>query len=222
MQASAQRARGILIAVEGIDGSGKSTQVRLLAEALESLGEAVVTSKEPTEGPWGRKVRRSATSGRLSLDEELTAFVNDRKEHVRDVIQPALDAGKIVVLDRYFYSTIAYQGSRGKDIAELQRAMEALAPIPDVVFLLDVSPQVSIARISTSRNEKPNEFETLENLTRVRQAFHAIADPRIIKIDGTLPERQVHDLMMSNLKRGPLRLRRSLGGGHQRSAVHPN
>jgi dTMP kinase len=191
----------VLIAVEGIDGAGKTTQVRLLALALERLGESVVTSKEPTDGPWGRKLRESANTGRLSPKEELQAFVEDRIEHVRTTIQPALAAGKVVILDRYFYSTIAYQGSRGGDIGQLEAAMEKIAPIPDIVFLLDLPAGEGIRRISESRNERPNEFEKIETLTRVRRAFNSIPEPRIVRIDGSRPIDEVHEAIVSELSR---------------------
>jgi dTMP kinase len=204
---------GLLIAVEGIDGAGKTTQVRLLAEALRRLRQHVITSKEPTDGPWGRKIRESAAAGRLSLEDELEAFVNDRIDHVRTVIRPALDAGEIVILDRYFYSTIAYQGSRGRDIADLKATMEGIAPIPEIVFLLDVTPEEGIRRISESRNEQPNEFEKIETLTRVREAFHAIREPRIVTIDGSRPVEDVHNAViaeLSNRAEGPMRRLRGL------------
>ena len=102
---------GTLIAMEGIDGAGKTTQVDLLVEFLRSAGVRVVRSKEPTDGPWGKKIRHSAANGRMTLEQEIEAFVDDRKEHVQNVIAPALNDGQTVVLDRYFYSTIAYQGS---------------------------------------------------------------------------------------------------------------
>jgi dTMP kinase len=191
----------LLIAVEGIDGAGKTTQVRLLAQALERLGERVITSKEPTDGPWGRKIRESAAKGRLSLEEELQAFVNDRIEHVKTLIQPGLEAGAAVILDRYFYSTIAYQGSRGGDIGELKAQMEQIAPIPDVVFLLDLPPAEGIRRISESRKEQPNAFEKLDTLTRVREAFNAIPEPRIVRIDGARPVEEVHDAVIGELAR---------------------
>jgi dTMP kinase len=198
MSASSPR-RGLLIAVEGIDGAGKTTQVRLLAEALQRAGESVVTSREPTDGPWGRKLRESASTGRLSPEEELQAFINDRTEHVRNVIQPALDAARIVVLDRYYYSTIAYQGSRSGDVEEIRQEMERIAPQPDIVFLLDVSPPETLRRISESRNEQPNEFEKLETLTRVQQAFNAIRDARIVRIDARRPIADVHKQVIEEL-----------------------
>jgi dTMP kinase len=207
MDRSGNSRAGVLLAVEGIDGAGKTTQVRLLAEALRRHGESVTTSKEPTDGPWGRKIRKSAATGRLSLEEELEAFVNDRIEHVRTLIRPALDAGKIVILDRYFYSTIAYQGSRGGDIADLKASMEKIAPIPEMIFLLDVSPEEGIRRISESRNERPNEFEKVETLTRVREKFHAIPEPRMVRIDGGRPLEDVHEAIIAELARraaGPL------------------
>jgi dTMP kinase len=208
MNGSGTSGLGLLIAVEGIDGAGKTTQVRLLEQALRRLGESVITSKEPTDGPWGRKIRESAATGRLSLEDELEAFVNDRIDHVRMVIRPALDAGEIVILDRYFYSTIAYQGSRGRDIAELKAFMESIAPVPAVVLLLDVAPEEGIRRISESRKEQPNAFEKIETLTRVREAFHKIAEPRIVKIDGSPPLEDVHHSIIAELARratGPLR-----------------
>jgi dTMP kinase len=110
---------GILLAVDGIDGAGKTTQVKLLADALRAAGENVLASKEPTDGQWGRRLRQSAQNGRLSLEDELHAFIEDRKEHVATTILPALAAGSVVLLDRYFYSTIAYQGARGADVATL-------------------------------------------------------------------------------------------------------
>jgi dTMP kinase len=208
MDRSGTSRAGVLLAVEGIDGAGKTTQVRLLAAALRRHGASVITSKEPTDGPWGRKIRESAASGRLSLREELEAFVNDRIEHVRALIRPALNAGEIVILDRYFYSTIAYQGSRGANIVDLKASMEQIAPIPDVTFLLDVAPEEGIRRISESRNERPNEFEKLETLTRVREKFHAISEPRIVRIDGGLPVDDVHEAIIAELTQratGPLK-----------------
>ncbi len=192
---------GLLIAVEGIDGAGKTTQVRLLTQALERLGERVIASKEPTDGPWGRKIRESAATGRLSLEEELEAFVNDRIDHVRTLIQPNLDAGAVVILDRYFYSTIAYQGSRGGDITALKARMEQIAPTPEVIFLLDVDPAEGIRRISESRKEQPNAFEKIETLTRVREAFNAIAEPRLVRIDGGGSVEAVHEAVVGELAR---------------------
>jgi len=185
---------GILIAFEGIDGAGKTTQVELLTQLLVSRGEHVVRSKEPTDGVWGRKIRASATSGRMSLADELNAFIEDRKEHVQNLIRPTLASGGIVILDRYYFSTIAYQGARGANVDELREQMLRIAPPPDVVFLIDLDPQVGLSRISDSRGDVPNDFERLEPLTMIRRIFLDLAatDPTIRTIDGSQAVEQVH------------------------------
>lgn len=199
---------GILVAFEGIDGAGKTTQVGLLKDVLERAGEAPIASKEPTSGPWGLKIRQSATNGRLDPGEELKAFIKDRAEHVKGIIGPNLRAGKIVILDRYFYSTIAYQGSRGADFRKVKADMEARFPIPDVVFLLDIEPSVSLQRISEYRNEVPNEFEQFENLARARAIFNVLDDPNIVRIDGTLPREAVQLAVLAKFVFGPLKSKR--------------
>ncbi len=135
---------GILVAFEGIDGAGKTTQANRLAERLRAADIDFVQSKEPTSGKWGTLLRASATTGRLSPEDELAAFVNDRREHVETLIRPALKAGKVVIVDRYYFSTVAYQGARGLDAAEVMRANEAFAPEPDLLVLLEVAPEVRI------------------------------------------------------------------------------
>lgn len=100
---------GLLIAIEGIDGAGKTTLARRLTTTLEAAGARVVLSKEPTNGPWGTKLRQSAATGRLSADEEAELLIRDRHEHVDTLIAPALARGDIVILDRYFPSMVAYQ-----------------------------------------------------------------------------------------------------------------
>lgn len=201
---------GILIAFEGIDGAGKTTQVQLLADALRSAGEEVVSSKEPTNGPWGQKIRASAATGRLPLHEELEAFVQDRIEHVASTIRPNLDAGRIVLLDRYFYSTIAYQGSRGADVEELDRQMRTIAPVPDVVYVLDLDPAAALARIRV-RDEAPNEFEKLDSLQAVRAVFHRLREiDRVLhEVDGAEPPEAVHRSILTHLLDGALREKRS-------------
>lgn len=193
--------RGVLVAFEGIDGAGKTTQVARLAEVLRADGHEVVTSKEPTDGPWGRKIRDSAATGRLPLDEELEAFVQDRIEHVGQTILPALEQGKIVLLDRYFYSTIAYQGARGADPAELDRRMRAIAPTPDAVYLLDLDPGAALVRIHV-RDSAPNEFEKVESLEQVRSVFQRLkeTDRAIFEVDGSADVETVHRQIVEHLR----------------------
>lgn len=197
---------GLLIVFEGIDGAGKTTQAHMLKHELERAGLEVVISKEPTDGPWGQRIRKSAATGRLPLDEELHAFVEDRKEHVRDLIWPALTAGKVVILDRYYYSTMAYQGQRGADVDGIKEAMLEVAPIPDMVVLIDLDPNVSMLRIAESRGDIPNEFEKVESLSTVRTIFNQIAeaDGRVWKLDGSLSIDAVHTTIIQILVGGPL------------------
>lgn len=183
-------AKGFFIVIEGIDGTGKSTQVRRLGEWLASTGREVVVSREPTDGPWGSKLRESAASGRLSPEDELRYFLNDRREHVAEKIAPALAAGKVVILDRYYFSTMAYQGARGFDPSEIRRMNEAFAPVPDLLLILDLDVDVAHARIG-SRGDSTNEFEKRESLERCREIFLSLKDEpfvRVIDSNGTLDE----------------------------------
>jgi dTMP kinase len=200
--------RSILIAVEGIDGAGKTTQVEMLRSALERAGETPITSKEPTNGPWGRIIRESASSGRLAPEEELNAFINDRTEHVANLVSPALEKGRIVILDRYFYSSIAYQGSRGAHYKEVQAIMESRFPIPDAVFILDIDPEQSVYRIAHSRGEMPNHFEERRNLAKAREIFNELSGPMIHRLDGGNSRQAVHGALIDVFIDGALKTRR--------------
>lgn len=160
---------GLLIAIEGIDGAGKTTLARRLATALEATGARVVLSKEPTNGMWGTRLRQSAATGRLRPDEEVELLIRDRQEHVNTLIAPALARGDIVILDRYFPSMVAYQGAAGLPLDDLLER-NAFAPRPDVLLLLDLPPLTGLARIR-GRGDAPNHFETQDNLERCRAIF---------------------------------------------------
>jgi dTMP kinase len=181
----------VLVVFEGIDGAGKTTQAALLAAALQRRGLQVISSKEPTNGRWGRRLRESAATGRLSAEEELEAFIQDRQEHVRELIAPALAAGKVVVLDRYYFSTAAYQGARGMDAAAILAANEAFAPAPDALFLLQVPPRLGLDRIA-SRGDVANLFEREDNLLQCARIFDAIDRPFIHRVDGTRDVQAIH------------------------------
>ena len=204
------RGNGILLAIEGIDGAGKTTQVDLLANVLRNAGENVVASKEPTDGSWGRRIRESATVGRLSVEDEISILVEDRKEHLEQKISPALDSGSIVILDRYFYSTIAYQGARGVNVDDLTRHMLDFAVEPDIVFLLDIDPALAMLRISRSRGDVPNLFERADYLGEVRQIFNHLADERnnVWKLDGSMGTRTIHVTILRLLVENALKAKR--------------
>ena len=133
--------RGRLVAFEGLDGSGKSTQLERQAARLRAAGHDVVATREPTPGPNGRRIRELAAAGeRAPAPDELALFVADRREHVAEVIAPALARGALVLTDRYFLSTVAYQGARGLDPERLLRESEAEFPLPDLALLFDLDP----------------------------------------------------------------------------------
>ncbi len=189
--------KGALLAFEGIDGSGKSTQARRLAQWLRAQGRTVLLTREPTDGPHGRRIREARFTQRLSPSEELEAFLQDRRQHVTEEIAPALARGEVVVVDRYYYSTVAYQGARGLDAGELLAANRAFAPKPDLVVLVDVTPQAALARIG-ARGEGQDLFETEAALTDVRQRFLALAaEPHVRVIDGSGSEDEVFSRVLA-------------------------
>lgn len=182
-----------MIVFEGIDGTGKSTHCRLLGDYLESQGVPVRRLFEPTKGEWGMKIRKLLKEGRgdVSPEEELTWFINDRKEDVENNIKPSLANNEIVILDRYYYSTAAYQGALGLDPQWICRENEAFAPKPDRVFLFTTVPEKCMERIQKSRTEQSS-FERLDYLEKVQRIFDTFNDPVIRRIDTAPPPDVVH------------------------------
>lgn len=182
--------RGLLVAIEGIDGAGKTTQAEAVAARLQSVGFEVVRSKEPTSGPWGQRIREWASSGRLSPEAEFEAFTEDRREHVRALIAPALARGAVVILDRYYYSNAAYQVVAGLSSAGIIEQNEKFAPRPDLLVVLDVPVQAGLSRIR-SRGDRPNHFEAPEQLERCASVFRSLTGEHVRVIDGMLPMEHV-------------------------------
>jgi dTMP kinase len=182
----------LFIVFEGIDGSGKSTQAKLLARKLKRKGLEVVTLSEPTDGKWGQKIRQlSRAKGCLRPQSELELFINDRKENVARNIKPALKSGKTVILDRYFYSTLAYQGARGISLEKIRRLHKKFAAVPDVVFILDLPVTSGLRRIK-DRSVIYRHFEDKDYLKKVRQIFLRLKDPECLVIDGRPSAREIH------------------------------
>lgn len=176
-------APGVLVAVEGIDGAGKTTQVRRLERWLEERDVAFISTKEPTQGPWGQKIRESARLGRLSPSDELQAFLADRRQHVSELLLPSLAEGKVVIVDRYYFSTVAYQGARGMDPAEILLA-NAFAPAPDVLVVIDVPPLTGLRRIR-ERGDQADLFEKEDELARARDIFLGLQAAFMTIVDGS-------------------------------------
>jgi len=170
---------GRLIVFEGIDGSGKSTQVRRLAERLRAMRTPHSVFFEPTRMTHGAQIRRLAAEGReaISPEREAELFRLDRMDDVRVNLAPALARGEVVLLDRYYFSTMAYQGALGLDIEQIRRDNEAFAPPPDIALYFDLDPDRAIERIRHSRRQAPDLFERAEYLAQVRAIFQSFDMP---------------------------------------------
>lgn len=183
--------QGLLIAFEGIDGTGKSTQMHLLADYLREKGLQVIETREPTDGPYGQKIRQLYVNrGSCSLEEELELFILDRRQHVDEIIEPALRRGKIVLTDRYYFSTAAYQGAAGLDPSVIFAA-NGFAPKPDLVLLLVMEPEESVRRIEQLRGERLNDFEQVDQLRKVAELFASFSDDCIIRVNAAATIDQV-------------------------------
>ena len=193
---------GLFFVFEGIDGAGKTTQAFRLQDRLEAAGREALYVKEPTSGFWGQKIRRIAESGRegISPDEELDYFIQDRREDVERNIAPALARGAVVIADRYFYSTIAYQSVLGVSPEEIRRRNLDF-PVPRLVFLLEIPPELSQVRITRHRGEKANQgYEQLDFLRRVASVFDGLDDPNLVRLPGDLGEDEVADLVWKKVE----------------------
>ncbi len=193
--------RGLLIVFEGIDGTGKSTQCGLLAKSLTDRDVPNIALAEPTRGTWGTKIRRLLSEGRqgISPQEELSWFVNDRREDIELNIMPALQDNKVVLMDRYYFSTAAYQGALGLDPDQIRLENETFAPIPDRVLIFLTSPETCLERIESSRDQK-SAFEKLDYLQNVQKIFKSFEGSNIRFIDSVGSLSEVHEKVLSEVK----------------------
>jgi dTMP kinase len=198
---------GLFITLEGIEGCGKSTQVRLLSEALKERGLDCAITREPGGTPIGGKIREillNPDHKGMAPEAELLLYAADRAQHVREVIKPSIDGGKVVICDRFTDATLAYQGfGRGLDMAlinELNR-IASLGIRPDLTLLLDCPVEMGIKR-AVERNSKRGhirddrfEREALGFHRRVRDGYLAIAEkePERVKVmDASRDVETVH------------------------------
>jgi dTMP kinase len=177
--------RGVLIVLEGIDGTGKSTQAEILQDRLESAGYDTARFREPSDSRWGREIRKKAAQAdSLTPVEELDLFQKDRRENVEQNLKPALYDKKVVILDRYYFSTMAYQGAKGIDTERIRKENESFAVPPDLVFILDIRPADGLSRIE-GRGPRALLFEREDYLEKVRRIFLSFQGERFFHIDAS-------------------------------------
>lgn len=177
--------KGKFISIEGIDGCGKSTHAKLLMRWLRSHGRKVVITDEPTNDVIGRVIKRVLRGElKLPIAAEALLFAADRVQHISDVIEPALKAGKVVLNERYVYSSLAYQSARGLPMNWIS-SINKYVLRPDLGILVDVPAKIAFARIKSSR--RLDEFERNPRLQqRVRRNYLRIAKREGLKIvNGT-------------------------------------
>jgi len=203
--------RGLLITLEGIDGCGKSTQHERLAARLLESGLPMVVSREPTDGPHGRRIRellsRSDAPDQAMAQQLRDLFLADREEHVAGLIAPALESGKLVLLDRYYHSSIAYQGAAGLDPTDIKTLNEAIAPVPDLVIIFDLpveeaGKRLSGRRVKAGADEQADGFEAkMEYQIKVRGQYLAMVQwDHVTVVDGALDINQLERMIFDILK----------------------
>ncbi len=193
--------RGIFMTFEGIEGSGKTTLVAALAERLRARGVHPLLTREPGGTDLGRAVRGillDPASGKMVPAAELLLFAADRAQHVAEVIRPALEAGRVVLCDRFSDATTAYQACGRGLPAEAVAAVDAIARgglSPDLTVLMDIDPSIGLARarrrnLEADGREARIDEETQEFFSRVRDGYLALArrEPsRFLVLDATRP-----------------------------------
>ena len=193
--------RGTLIVFEGIDGCGKSTQLRRAAKGLRARGLEPVETREPTTGPYGQKIRAMARSDeRVAPETELAWFFADRREHMREVVTPALEAGRVVLSDRSYVSTVAYQGARGLDAARILADSEAEFERPDLILIFELSAAEGLARVEARGEAREPAFENLPFQERVAEAFAALEIPGLARIDAARAESEIAQQVWAHVR----------------------
>jgi dTMP kinase len=190
-------ARGKFLVLEGIDGSGKTEQTRRLARWLGSIGHHVVSTREPTAGPFGRRYRAWARGEfEATADEVLGFFLEDRREHLKQVVLPALERGETVVCDRYKDSTLAYQAAQGLDRARLRALFDTDEfPKPELVLWLRLPVPMALARMGDDATER---FERADFLVRVDAEYERLG---LDEIDASGNADAVERLIRARIER---------------------
>ena len=184
--------KGAFICIEGLDGCGKTTQAKLLVKKMRKSHNAVYTA-EPSRGKIGAFIRKSCLYGekRLSSVVEALLFAADRLEHVENEVLPALNQGRLVVSDRYIYSSIAYQGAAGLSLKWIEKINEH-ALRPDFAIFIDVDPKIVMQRLKLNKSV----MENLATQRKVREVYlKYVAKGELTRIDGDKPRKEVAEAL---------------------------
>ncbi|MEM2250224.1 MAG: dTMP kinase [Candidatus Bathyarchaeia archaeon] len=189
--------RGFFICVEGLDGCGKTTQAKILVRKLRKIGYDAVYTAEPSRGKIGKFIKRYCLHGskRISSIVEALLFAADRYEHVETEIIPALKEGKVVVSDRYLYSSLAYQGAAGLNLDWIRRINEH-AILPNLAIFIDVEPNTVIKRLKP----KKSVMENLETQRKVREVYlKFVENGELVRVNGNKSKREVAKEILSTV-----------------------
>jgi dTMP kinase len=189
--------RGFFICVEGLDGCGKTTQAKLLVRRLKKDYDAVYTA-EPSNGKVGRLIKKHYLHAdkRGSIVVEALLFAADRLEHLKSEVLPALDEGKLVVSDRYVYSSLAYQGATGLDLKWIEKINEQ-AVRPDLALFIDVEPETVVQRLKRKRSV----MENLQTQLKVREIYlRFVGKGGLVRVDGNRSKREVSKEIVATVK----------------------
>ncbi|MEK7484658.1 MAG: dTMP kinase [Planctomycetota bacterium] len=188
---------GLFVVFEGIDGAGKTTQIQRLAEALPSYGLVPYITAEPSQGPYGKKLREKSFTKRSDPETELQLFLDDRRWHLEEEVKPALYRGEVVLQDRYYFSSMAYQGVLIRSPEEIRQLHLPFVIPPDLVFYLDLEPEIAIARIRSQRSSA-SQYEKLDYLKKVRAIF--LKEVALFqRLDATQPPEELTPKMLGQI-----------------------
>lgn len=204
--------RGFLISFEGSEGSGKSTQISRIAERFEAAGYEIVVTREPGGTPIGEEIRHilmhAVESDAMMPETELLLFAASRAQLVREVILPAVNAGKIVLCDRFMDSTTVYQGVARNIQSEPVHLINTFAVgnmVPDVTVVIDLDAETGLQRVRHRANDMPDrmEKENIEFYQKVRNGYLMLAKAmpeRFVVVDGELPKAELEERIWKELR----------------------
>ena len=188
----------LFIVIEGLDGAGGTTQCRLLKSWLERQGYTVVSTNEPTDRPVGKFIRSVLQDPHSKVGDEVLAylFAADRQDHLDGRVKPALSRGEVVISDRYYHSSLAYQ-SLSLDF-DFVAQLNGTFPAPDITIFLSLEPETSFARVQ-KRGLPVERFETLDRLRSISQSYNRVLDhcqingEQLLCLDATQSIEEIHE-----------------------------